>query len=223
MTARTRETTLEIVGAGTKRGYGRPTDADDILDVSALTGIVKYEPDELVITARAATTVCEIEDALAPHAQRLGFDPADWAPFFGTRAGSATIGGVLSADACGSGRVRFGGARDHLLGYRAVNGLAESYKAGGHVVKNVTGFDLPKLMCGAMGTLGALTEVTLRLVPRASLDATLVARDITPAGGFALLRQAWTSAFGSTGLSYIPARAWWPPFRLLARSVRERH
>jgi glycolate oxidase FAD binding subunit len=202
--ARARKATLEIVSGGTKRGYGRPTDADDILDVSALTGIVKYEPDELVITARAATTIAEIEDVLAPHAQRLGFDPADWGPLFGTRTGAATIGGVCSADACGSARVRFGGARDHLLGYRAVNGLAEGYKAGGHVVKNVTGFDLPKLMCGAMGTLGVLTEVTLRLVPRAPLNTTLIARDVVPAKGLALLRQAWTSAFGSTGLSYIP-------------------
>lgn len=202
--ARAARTTLEIVSGGTKRNYGRVEHADDVLDVRALSGIVKYEPEELVITARAATPVGEIEDALAPRAQRLGFDPADWGPLLGTKGDSATIAGVFSADACGSARVRFGGARDHLLGYRAVNGLAESYKAGGHVVKNVTGFDLPKLMCGAMGTLGVLTEVTLRLVPRASLNTTLVARDVASETGFALLRLAWTSAFGPTGLAYIP-------------------
>jgi glycolate oxidase FAD binding subunit len=202
--ARAKKATIEIISGGTKHSYGRPVDAHDVLDVSALAGVVNYEPDELVITARAATTIAEIEDALAPRAQRLGFDPADWGPLFGTGPNAATIGGVLSADACGSARVQYGGARDHLLGYRAVNGLAESYKAGGHVVKNVTGFDLPKLMCGAMGTLGALTEVTLRLVPRAPLSVTLIARDIASAAGFALLRRVWTSAFGSTGLSYIP-------------------
>lgn len=202
--ARAKRTILEVAGGATKRCFGRAVATDDVLDVSALAGVVNYEPDELVITAGAATTIAEIEDALAPRAQRLGFDPADWGPLLGTGANASTIGGVLSADACGSARVQFGAARDHLLGYRAVNGLAESYKAGGRVVKNVTGFDLPKLMCGAMGTLGVLTEVTLRLVPRAQLSVTLIARDIAPDVGFDLLRRIWTSAFGSTGLSYIP-------------------
>jgi len=202
--ARAHRSTLEIVGHGTKRALGRPVETVDVLDVAALSGIVSYEPDELVVTVKAGTTIVEIEEALAHRAQRLGFDPADWGPMFGEPAHAATIGGVLSADACGPARVRFGAARDHLLGYRAINGWAESYKAGGHVVKNVTGFDLPKLMCGAMGTLGVLTEVTLRLVPRAALNVTLVARDITPDAGLKLLRRAWTSAFGPTGLAYLP-------------------
>ena len=202
--ARNRNSTLEIIGAGTKRGYGRTTVTDDLLDVAGLSGILCYEPDELVITARAATPVAEIEQAVAGRAQRMGFDPADWGPLFGAPARAATIAGVLSADACGSGRVRFGAARDHLLGFRAVNGLAECYKAGGRVVKNVTGFDLPKLLCGAMGILGVLTEVTLRLVPSAPLRTTLVARDLLPAEGLGLLRRAWTSAYAPTGLSYVP-------------------
>lgn len=205
--ARAAETPFEIVGNATKRGYGRPMDIEDVLDVSALCGIVSYEPDELVITARANTLVAEIEDALAPHRQRLGFDPANWGPFYGEQGNAATIGGVLSCDACGSARIRFGAARDHLLGYRAVNGFAEAYKAGGHVVKNVTGFDLPILMCGAMGTLGVLTEVTLRVLPRAPASATLVAKDIAAPPGFALLRRVWTSPFEATGLAYIPACA----------------
>jgi glycolate oxidase FAD binding subunit len=203
--ARAHRSTLEIVGQGTKRGFGRPSEADDVLDVSSLSGIVSYEPDELVITVKAATTIAELDDTLARRAQRLGFDPADWGPLFEHPPHAATMGGVLSADACGPARVRFGAARDHLLGYRAVNGFAESYKAGGHVVKNVTGFDLPKLMCGAMGTLGALTEVTLRLVPRPPASITLAARDIAADSGFGLLRRAWTSAFGPTGLAYLPA------------------
>jgi glycolate oxidase FAD binding subunit len=202
--ARAHGSTLEIVGHGTKRALGRPVETVDVLDVAALSGIVSYEPDELVVTVKAGTTIVEIEEALAHRAQRLGFDPADWGPMLGEPAHAATIGGVLSADACGPARVRFGAARDHLLGYRAINGWAESYKAGGHVVKNVTGFDLPKLMCGAMGTLGVLTEVTLRLVPRAALNITLVARDMPPDDGLALLRRAWTSAFGPTGLAYLP-------------------
>ena len=194
---------LEIVGAGTKRDFGRSSEIANVLDVSALRGIMTYEPDELVITARAATPVSEIEAALSQKHQRLGFDPADWGPLFGMGANAGTIGGALSADTSGSARVRFGGARDHLLGYRAVNGFGEAYKAGGKVVKNVTGFDLPKLMCGAMGTLGVLTEVTLRLVPAAPC-MTLAVKNISADEGFALLRRAWSSPLEATGLVYIP-------------------
>src|SRR5271168_3763633 len=135
--------TFEIVGRGTKRGLGRPVEADAILDLSALTGIVRYEPDELIITARAGTSVAEIEAALDEKNQRLGFEPADWSALYGTPARASTIGGVLSADASGSARLRYGAARDHLLGFHAINGSGEIYKAGGHVVKNVTGFDVP--------------------------------------------------------------------------------
>lgn len=205
LAARAEKRTFEITGRGTKRGFGRPVDADCILDVSALSGIVRYEPDELVITAQAATPIHEIESVLADKNQRLGFDPADWGPLFGAEGGNATIGGVLSADACGSARLRFGAARDHLLGYRAVNGFGEAYKAGGHVVKNVTGFDLPKLVCGALGTLAVLSEVTLRLVPRAPQSATLIVRDMLPDAGLALLRRIWASPLDPSGLAYGPA------------------
>lgn len=198
---------FEIVGHGTKHGLGRPSETQTVLDLSALSGIVRYEPDELVVTARAGTAVAEIETAIAAKRQRLGFAPADWGPFYGAPARQATIAGVLSADAGGSARLRFGAARDHLLGYRAVNGLGEVYKAGGHVVKNVTGFDLPKLLCGAMGTLGVLTEVTLRLLPDAPARASFVVRDVEPERGLALLRRVWSSALEPTGLAYVPAQA----------------
>jgi glycolate oxidase FAD binding subunit len=195
---------FEIVGRGTKRGFGRPVEADAVLDLSALAGIVRYEPDELIITARAATPVIEIEAVLAEKNQRLGFEPADWSALYGTSAHAATIGGVLSADASGSARLRYGATRDHLLGYRAVNGAGAPYNAGGRVVKNVTGFDLPKLVCGAMGTLGPLTEVTLRLVPRPPEHAVLVIKDAGPEMGLAFLRRIWSSPLEPTGLAYLP-------------------
>ncbi len=195
---------FEIVGRGTKRAYGCTTTVPITLDVSALSGILNYEHDELVITARAATPVSDIEAVLNQRQQRLGFDPADWGPLFGAPAQGGTIGGALSADTNGPARLRFGAARDHLLGYRAVNGLGEAYKAGGRVVKNVTGFDLSKLMCGAMGTLGVLTEVTLRVYPRAPESATLIVRDIGIEDGFAVLRRVWSSPLEPTGLAYIP-------------------
>jgi glycolate oxidase FAD binding subunit len=205
--ARAERQTLEIVGRGTKRGFGRPVEASAILDVSALSGIVRYEPDELVITARGATPLTEIETAVSEKHQRLGFDPADWSALFGTTHNAATIGGTLSADACGSARIRYGAARDHLLGYRSVGGSGEAYKAGGKVVKNVTGFDLPKLVCGAMGTLGVLTEVTLRLVPRARWPAVLMVRNADAETGFALLRRVWSSPLEATGLALVPKAA----------------
>lgn len=203
--AREARRTLEIVGAGTKRGYGRPAAADDVLDLSGLSGIVAYEPEELVLTVRAGTPLAEIEALLAEGHQRLGFDPADWGPLFGAGAGRTTIGGVLAADTSGSARVRYGAARDHMIGFRAVNGHGEAYKGGGKVVKNVTGFDLPKLMCGAFGTLGPLSEVTLRLVPRAPQAVTLAVRDLEPEDGLRLLRQVWATPLEATGLAYVPA------------------
>ena len=171
------------------------------------SGIIAYEPEELVLTARAGTPLAEIVEAIAEKHQRLGFDPADWGPLFGARGGRGTIAGALSADSSGSARVRYGAARDHLLGFRAVNGFGEAYKGGGRVVKNVTGFDLPKLMCGAFGTLGPLSEVTLRLVPRAPLSATLAVRDLTPEEGLTLFRRVWSTPLEATGLAFIPACA----------------
>lgn len=203
--ARAHHRTLEIVGAGTKRVFGRVAPCDDVLDVSALSGVVKYEPSELILTVLPGTPVSEINALLSEKNQRLGFEPADWGPLLGAAANKATIGGVLSADTNGSTSLRYGRARDSLLGFRAVNGFGEVYKAGGKVVKNVTGFDLPKLMCGAMGTLGVLTEVTLRVFPKPPRQAVLVVRDLLPEEGFAILRRVWQSPLEATGLSYLPA------------------
>ena len=200
--ARKSKRRLEIIGHGTKRGFGRPIECDDVLDLSGLTGIVNFEPDEMIITARAGTPVAEIEAALAEKNQRLGFEPADWGPLFGAPPNSATIGGVLSADANGSAAIRYGRCRDHLLGFRAVNGFGEAYKGGGKVVKNVTGFDLPKLMCGAMGTLGPLTEITLRVFPKPSITAVHAVRDLSAEDGVALLRNVWSSPLESSGLGF---------------------
>jgi glycolate oxidase FAD binding subunit len=201
--ARERRHTLEIVGARTKRAFGRPIQCDDILDASALCGIVSYQPEELLLTVLPGTPVAEIKQVLAQNGQRLGFDPGDWGPLFGAQVNAGTIGGAISADVSGPAAVRYGRARDHLLGYRAVNGFGEAYKAGGKVVKNVTGFDLPKLMCGAMGTLGVLTEVTLRVFPKPRLSIAFAARGLDPAHGFALLRKVWSSPLEATGLVYF--------------------
>ena len=173
-----------------------------LLDVSGLAGIVKYEPEELILTARPGTPLAEIKTVLADKNQCLGFDPVDWT-LFGAN-GVATLGGAASSDASGSGRLRHGAARDSLLGFRAVNGFGEAFAAGSKVVKNVTGFDLPKLVCGAFGTLGVLTEMTFRVYPRPRFAATIALLDRAPEDGFAALRKIWQSALEPSGLAYLP-------------------
>ena len=190
---------LEIVGGGTRRGVGRPMRSDEVLDVSRLSGIVDYEPEELILTVRPGTALAEIEDALAAKGQRLGFEPQDWSAMLGT-SGTGTIGGAISVNANGPAAIRFGRARDHLLGIRAVNGFGEAFKAGGKVVKNVTGFDIPKLFCGAMGTLGVLTELTFRVFPKAQRSLVLARQGVGPDESFALLRKAWSAPLDATAL-----------------------
>jgi len=205
--ARVTRKPFEIIGAGSKRALGRTSSTVHAgLDVS-LNGIVAYEPEELIISVRPATRVSEITTVLAAKGQRLGFDPPDWGPLLGAPAGIGTIGGAISCDISGPARVRHGAVRDQLLGFRGVNGLGEVFKAGGKVVKNVTGFDIPKLVCGAFGTLCVLTEVTLRVFPKPPRSQTFVARDLSPTDAFALLRKVWASPLEASALSCTPAGA----------------
>ena len=202
--ARADKAPFEIVAGGTRRQVGRPLGDLPMLDVSGLSGIVKYEPEELILTASPATPLSEITAVLAAKGQRLGFDPADWSRLLGSN-GVATLGGAMSCDASGSGRLRHGGARDSLLGFAAVNGLGEAFRGGGKVVKNVTGFDLPKLVCGAYGTLVVLTELTFRVYPKPQNAAVLCLSDVTPQVGFSALRKIMLSALEPAGLAYLPA------------------
>src|SRR5205823_1319466 len=141
--------TLEVLSRGTKRNLGRPVEASAVLDASALTGVVEYQPEELVLTARAGTPLYEIQDVLASRKQMLPFEPCDWGPALGMTARRQALAGVVVADVCGPRRVKSGGARDHVIGCRFVNGAGEVIRAGGRVIKNVTGFDVAKLMCGS--------------------------------------------------------------------------
>lgn len=195
---------FEIVAGGTRRNVGKPIGELPQLDVSGLSGIRKYEPEELIVTAAPSTPLSEINAVLAQKGQRLGFDPADWSQLLHSN-GVATLAGALSCDASGSGRLRHGGARDSLLGFSAVNGMGEAFRGGAAVVKNVTGFDLPKLVCGAHGTLVVLTEVTFRVYPKPQFSVTLCLPDVAPITGFAALRKIMLSALEPAGLAYLPA------------------
>ncbi|HEU4960584.1 MAG TPA: glycolate oxidase subunit GlcE [Sphingomonas sp.] len=162
---------MAIRGAGTTDIV---IDADAVIDVAAHRGIVDYDPDELVVTARSGTPLAEIEALLAARQQMLAFDPVDPKAIGGGAPGGATIGGVVASGNAGPRRVSAGAARDHLLGFTAVSGRGEAFKAGGRVVKNVTGFDLAKLFAGSWGTLGVLDTVTLRVLPAPRFEATLI-------------------------------------------------
>ncbi len=202
--ARADRAPFEIIAGGTRRSVGKPLGDLPTLDVSALSGVLKYEPEELIVTAAPATPLAEINAVLAEKNQRLGFDPADWSKLLKSN-GVATLAGAASCDASGSGKLRHGGARDSFLGFQAVNGLGESFRGGSKVVKNVTGFDLPKLICGAYGTLSVLTEMTFRVYPRPQHAAILCLADVTPEDGFAALRKIARSALEPAGLAYLPA------------------
>lgn len=195
---------LEIVGSGSKRSIGKAL-AADVLDLHALDGIVAYEPAELVLSARAATPLSAIERVLAQNAQRLAFEPPDFGALLGASA-AQTIGGVLAANLAGSRRVTAGAARDHFLGFQAVSGSGELFKAGGKVVKNVTGYDLPKLLAGSWGTLAVLTEVTMRVAPAPELDRTLVVAAGSTGECLALLGAALRSAHDVSAAGVDPAR-----------------
>src|ERR1700739_4177923 len=177
------EEPLELVGGGSKRGLGRPAQAAHQLDLTRLAGIRDYQPSELVLTAGAGTPLGEIESALEEAHQMLAFEPPDWRDLLGSGeqdGAGPTLGGVLACNLSGPRRVKAGAARDHFLGFRAVSGRGEIFKAGGKVVKNVTGYDLCKLIAGSYGTLAALEEVTIKVLPRPETECSVLLDRLDP-------------------------------------------
>jgi glycolate oxidase FAD binding subunit len=202
------EVPLELVGTGTKRGLGRPMGegnrrVDHVVDLSALSGITLYEPEELVLTARAGTPVAEIEAAVAEKGQLLAFEPPELATLYGASGG--TLGGLVSTNLGGPRRIKAGAARDHVLGIDAVSGRGEAFKAGGRVVKNVTGYDLCKIVSGAHGTLAALTEITIKVLPAPEETQTLVLSGLDDATAQRAMATAIGSSHEVSGAAHLPA------------------
>ncbi len=195
---------LELVGAGSKRGIGRPSQTDLTLDLSALSGVTLYEPAELVLSARAGTPLAEIEKLLAENHQALAFEPMDYGPLFGAAAGGGSIGGALAANLSGPRRIKAGAARDHFLGVTAVTGRAETIKAGGRVVKNVTGYDMCKLLAGSWGTLAAMTDVTVKVLPKAEAEVTVLVSGLDDKRACEAMAAAMGSACDVSGAAHLP-------------------
>ena len=187
---------LRISGGGT-RDIGNPV-VGEALSTAGLSGITLYEPGALTIVARAGTPVSEIEAALEGENQRLAFEPMDHRRLLG-RTGTPTIGGVVAGNVSGPRRISVGACRDHLLGVRFVDGAGTVIKNGGRVMKNVTGYDLVKLMAGSYGTLGVLSEVSLKVLPKPETAATVTVGDLTLKGAVAAMSAALGSPYEVTG------------------------
>lgn len=191
---------LEIMGQGTKRGLGRPVEAASVLDMSGLSGITLYEPEELVMTARAGTPLAEVEAALKDANQMLAFEP--WSPKHIYNVEGGTVGGIFAANISGPRRILAGAARDHMLGFQAVSGRGEAFKSGGRVVKNVTGFDLTKLMAGSMGTLGVMTEISFKVLPKPEKTRTVLLMGAT--SEVKAMIAAQSSPYEVSGYAHLP-------------------
>lgn len=190
-------TPLVIRAGGSKDFLGRRTEGET-LDVSGLRGIVCYEPSELVLTARAGTPLSDIENALAERDQMLGFEP----PYYGA---DATLGGTLACGLSGPARPFRGAARDFVLGVKMINGNGETLSFGGEVMKNVAGYDIARLMCGAYGTLGVLLEISLKVLPRPSHELGLT-QELTAREALARMCDWQRLSLPLTGLCYDGVR-----------------
>ena len=199
------EEPLELQGGGSKVGLGRPMQAAYIVDLSGLAGVSLYEPEELVLSAGAGTSLGDIEALLAKHGQHLAFEPPDLGPLLGAAPNAGTIAGALGCNLSGPRRIKAGAARDHFLGVKGVSGRGESFKSGGRVVKNVTGYDLCKVLAGSYGTLAVMTEVTVKVLPAPSDTRTVLIMGADDASGVKALREASQSAHEVSGLAHLPA------------------
>lgn len=198
---------VEVVGGGTKSGIGRPRRLTQKISTAKLAGVVDYDPAELVLTVRPGEKLAAIETLLAGSSQMLAFEPFDFGPVFGEAAGASTIGGVVAAGIAGPRRLSAGNVRDHVLGFTAVSGAGQAFKAGGRVVKNVTGYDVSKLMAGSWGRLAVMTEMTLKVLPRPRAALTLALRGLALKDGARAMATALRSQADIAAAAFAPGDA----------------
>ncbi|MEW5685947.1 MAG: glycolate oxidase subunit GlcE [Pseudomonadota bacterium] len=197
---------LAVVGAGTKRSVGSMEPVDAVLSTARLDRIVDYSPEELTLTAEPGVRIADIERLVAGKGQMLAFEPPHWTRLLGVR-GEPTLGGVLGANLSGPRRIKAGAARDHFLGFEAVSGRGEMFKAGGKVVKNVTGYDLMKLVAGSWGTLAVLTQATIKVLPAPRTETTLLLFGLADVRASEALTLAQNGPYEVSGAAHLPAFA----------------
>src|SRR5471030_316013 len=198
--------TLDVRGSSSKISLGRPMRCDQVLDLSGLSGVVDYAPEELVVTVRAGTLLRDVEALLAQRNQMLAFEPPDLGPLLGREAGEGTLVGTLSGNFAGPRRLSAGAARDHLLGFSGVNGRGEAFKSGGKVMKNVTGYDLSKVIAGSWGTLAVLDEVSVKTLPAPDQTRTLLLRGLDDAAAVKAMCAAMGSPHDISGAAHVGDR-----------------
>ncbi|HVF16221.1 MAG TPA: FAD-binding protein [Steroidobacteraceae bacterium] len=197
-------TPLQVMGGDSKQSVGFPHRATTVISTLKFDRVIDYDPAELVMTVESGVRLTMIQQLLAQNNQMLAFDPSDFADAVGAIAGASTIGGIVAAGLAGSRRLSAGNVRDHVLGFTAVSGRGERFVAGGRVVKNVTGYDLPKLMCGSWGQLAMLTEITLKVLPRPRVTLTLSVRGLDDELAFTAMTRAVRSQCEVAAAAYLP-------------------
>ena len=205
-TALASEQPLEIIGHGTKRLIGQPMATNALLDLSALNAVTSYEPNELIVTVQAGAPLADVLSLMDSRNQQFAFEPVDTSVLLGGPK-RGTIGGMIGVGLAGPRRIKAGGVRDHLLGAHAVSGFGDSFKTGGRVVKNVTGYDLCKLLAGSWGTLAVMTEVTLKVMPKPESERTLLLRGLDDVTANWAMTAALGSPFDVSGAAHVPNSA----------------
>jgi glycolate oxidase FAD binding subunit len=200
------DVTLDVRGSGSKIDIGKPMHCDQVLDLSGLSGIVDYAPEELVVTLRAGTPMREVEALLAQRNQMLAFEPPDLGPLLGRAPGEGTLVGSIMGNFAGPRRLSAGAARDHLLGFSGVNGRGEAFKSGGRVMKNVTGYDLSKLLAGSWGTLAVLEEVSVKVLPAPDQTRTLLLHGLADDAAVTAMCAAMGSPHEVSGAAHVGDR-----------------
>jgi len=195
---------IEIIGSGSKRTIGRPLQCGKTVNLSKLEGIIEYQPEELFIKVKAGTKIDKIVNELKKNKQELAFEPIDFGYLFKGKSDCGTAAGQVACNISGPRRFKVGSTRDHILGFRAVNGRGEIIKSGGTVVKNVTGYDLSKLICNSFGTLAVLTEITFKVLPASEESKTLVIHNLKIDSAPEYLEKAINSSNEVSGASFLP-------------------
>ena len=195
---------IEIIGTKTKNDIGKKLQCAKVLDMSSISGIVEYKPEELYITVKAGTSIKTLQDELKKNNQHLAFEPINFSGIFKKNSNEGTAGGTLSCNFSGSRRFKVGSARDHILGFKGYNGKGEKIKSGGTVVKNVTGYDLSKLVTGSFGTLLVLSEITLKVLPLQTDTKTIIISGLALEHSIEIMRSAIVSSGDPSGTVFYP-------------------